>query len=155
MTVFARFGDVIKHRQHEMMTSSEREFLDLLDTTADSSSTIAWEKQDLESTSILYEIYLIKWIHFYSLWIVFLNASQCFGFSSRSLGHVMFTFAGNAQRVKIYSLQCENWIQYHFSRLNKLVAWVICVSNTKVPCGLTKTLLKRLHCLIPYRLFVC
>jgi len=38
VTVLARFGDVIRQRQHEMMTSSEEQRLDLLVTTAASSS---------------------------------------------------------------------------------------------------------------------
>ena len=36
---------------------------------------------------------------FYSLWIVFLKLSQRFDLSTRSLGHVMFSFAGTAQAV--------------------------------------------------------
>ena len=34
-----------------------------------------------------------------TLWIVFLKLSQRFGFSTRSLGHVMFSFAGTAQEA--------------------------------------------------------
>ena len=33
------------------------------------------------------------------LWIVFLETSQCFDLSFRSLGHVMFSFAGTAQEA--------------------------------------------------------
>ena len=38
-------------------------------------------------------------INFDSLLIVFSNSSRRFGFSSRSLGHVMFSFAGTAQEA--------------------------------------------------------
>ena len=36
---------------------------------------------------------------FHSLWIVFLETSRRFDLSSRSLGHVMFSFAGTAQEA--------------------------------------------------------
>ena len=48
---------------------------------------------------ILDTIFILQWIHFNSLWIVFWNYSRRFGFSSRSLGHVMFSFAGTAQEA--------------------------------------------------------
>ena len=35
----------------------------------------------------------------YSLWIMFLKLSRRFGFSNRSIGHVVFSFAGTAQEV--------------------------------------------------------
>ena len=38
------------------------------------------------------------WV-FHSLWIVFLETSWRFDLSSRSLGHVMFSFAGNAKKA--------------------------------------------------------
>ena len=36
---------------------------------------------------------------FDSLWNVFWNDTRRFGFSTRSLGHVMFSFLGNAQEA--------------------------------------------------------
>ena len=36
----------------------------------------------------------MMWINSYSFWIEFWNDSRCFGFSTRSVGHVMFSFAG-------------------------------------------------------------
>ena len=36
---------------------------------------------------------------FYSLWIEFRNESQRFGLSTRSLGHLIFWFAGTAQET--------------------------------------------------------
>ena len=36
---------------------------------------------------------------FHSLWIVFLETSRHFDLSSRSLGHVMFSFAGTAHKT--------------------------------------------------------
>ena len=37
------------------------------------------------------QLFILKWMNFYSLWIMFWNESQRFGFSTRSLGHVMFS----------------------------------------------------------------
>ena len=40
---------------------------------------------------------ILKCDFFYLLWIVFLETSRRFDLSSRSLGHVMFSFAGTDQ----------------------------------------------------------
>ncbi len=42
---------------------------------------------------------ILKCDFFHSLWIVFLETSRRFDLSSRSLGHVMFCFAGTAQEA--------------------------------------------------------
>ena len=52
---------------------------------------------------LLDPIFILKWINFDSLWIVFWNSSWRFGFSTRSVGHVMFSFVGTAQEaVAVY-----------------------------------------------------
>ena len=52
---------------------------------------------------LLDPIFILKWINFDSLWIVFWNSSWRFGFSTRSVGHVMFSLVGTAQEaVAVY-----------------------------------------------------
>ena len=58
------------------------------------------------------------WI-FHSLWIVFLETSWCFDLSSRSLGHVMFSFAGNAQEAGAGGRSGAAGIPLHGSRERK------------------------------------
>ena len=55
-------------------------------------STQIWDKYLAFPIDLSHPPYHIEVNEFYSLWIVFWNDSRRFGFSTRSLGHMMFSF---------------------------------------------------------------
>ena len=63
-------------------------------------------------------------IFFHSLWIVFLETSRRFDLSSRSLGHVMFSFAGTAQEAGAGGRSGATGIPVHGSLMGRLSLFI-------------------------------
>ena len=63
---------------------------------------------------LLDQIFILKCELFYSLWIVFFETSRRFGFSTRSVGHVMFSFARTAHAQLHGSLMGRFFYVYGF-----------------------------------------